>query len=334
MSFSFMNPSAFFVLLAVPVFFVFRKTGFLQRVSFPITFADWNGYVFSWNDKLLKFASALSTALTAAAFLLVVLSFADPVVHTQERVYTTRGSDIVFVVDTSPSMAARDIGGSLRIDAAKQAADLLAQNNSGAQYGLVAMGNEAAVLVPPTSDLDIFRSRLMDLKLGELGEGTAIGTGLSAAIFHLAASKAPSKCVILITDGENNAGEIHPETAARLAAENGVTIYAVGIGTRGSVPLDYKDPHTGKEYTGYFDSSFDSGPLEKIALGSGGRYYGVENLQAFSLALAAINKRQTVAQNYYLRNVNTQYYDEFLLAAILTFMFSWIIRRFLLKEFV
>ena len=334
MSFSFMNPSAFFLLLIVPVFFDFRKIAFLRRVSFPITFADWKGYVFSWNDKFLKFASGLSTALTAAAFLLVIISFADPVVHTQERVYTTRGSDIIFVVDTSPSMAARDIGGMLRIDAAKQAADSLAQSNSGAQYGLVAMGSEAAVLVPPTSDLDIFRSRLASLNLGELGEGTAIGTGLSSAIFHLAASKAPSKCVVLITDGENNAGEIHPDTAARLATENNVTIYAVGIGTRGSVPLDYKDPYTGKEYTGYLDSNFDSRPLEKIALGSGGRYYGVENLPALSLALNAITKRQSVAQNYFLRNVNTQYYDEFIFAAILTFALSWLIRRFLLKEFV
>lgn len=334
MSFSFMNPSAFFLLLVFPIFFVFRKIGFLQRVSFPITFADWNGYVFSWNDKLLKFTSIISTALTTTAFLLVIISLADPVVHTQERVYTTRGSDIIFVVDTSPSMAARDIGGTLRIDAAKQAADSLAQNNSGAQYGLVAMGNEAALLVPPTSDLEIFRSRLAALNLGELGEGTAIGAGLSSAIFHLAASKAPSKCVILITDGENNAGEIHPETAARLATENKITIYAVGIGTRGSVPLDYKDPYTGKEYTGYLDSNFDSRPLEKIALGSGGRYYGVENLPALSLALNAITKRQSVAQNYYLRNVNTQYYDEFILAAIFAFALSWIIRRFLLKEFV
>ena len=334
MSFSFMNPGAFFLLLAIPLFCVFRKTGLLSRVSFPITFADWKGYVFSWNNKFLKFASALSTALVFIAFALGVVAFADPVVHKQEKVYTTRGTDIVFVIDTSPSMAARDIGGMLRIDAAKQAAEALVQNNTGAEYGLVSMGNEAALLVPPTSDLETFKSRLSSLTLGELGEGTAIGSGLSAAIFHLAASKAPSKCIVLITDGENNAGEIHPETAARLAVENEITIYAIGVGTRGSVPLDYKDPFTGKEYTGYLDSAFDSGPLEKIALGTGGRYYGVENLQAFTLALNALAKRQTAAQNYFLRNVNTQYYDEFICAAIMAFALAWLIRRFLLKEFV
>lgn len=334
MSFSFMNPAAFLLLLAIPLFFVFRKTGLLQRISFPITFADWNGYIFSWNDKLLTIASAFSSLLVFVAFLLIVFAFADPVVHKQERVYTTRGTDIVFVIDTSPSMAARDVGGMLRIDAAKQAAEALVQTNSGAEYGLVAMGNEAALLTPPTADYDFFKSRLMELNLGVLGEGTAIGAGLSTAVFHLTTSKAPSKCIILITDGENNAGEIHPETAARLASDNNIIIYAIGIGTRGSVPLDYRDPYTGKEYTGYLDSKFDSAPLEKLALGSGGRYYGVENLSAFSVALAAITKRQTVAQNYYLRNVNTQYYDEFLFAAAIAFGLAWIIRRFLLKEFV
>ncbi len=269
-----------------------------------------------------------------AAFLMIVLAFADPVVSEQERVYTTRGSDIIFVLDTSPSMAARDIGGGLRIDAAKQAAQSVVQKNSGASYGLVAMGDEAAIVVPPTSDLEYFKSRLSSLTLGEMGEGTAIGTGLSSAIYHLSTSKAPRKCIVLITDGENNAGEIHPETAARLAVENKITLYTVGIGTSGSVPLDYKDPYTGREYTGYLDSSFDSGPLEKIALGSGGHYYGVENLQSLSAALAAIERRENVAQNYYLRNVNKQYYDRFLFAAILVFALAWIVRRFLLKEFV
>ena len=329
-----MNPAAFLVLLAVPLFWALRKVGLFQRVSFAINFADWNGYSFSWNNKLLKFATALSTGLATLSYLLIVIAFADPVTHTQERVYTTRGTDIIFVIDTSPSMAAKDIGGMLRIDAAKQAAASLVQNNTGAQYGLVAMGNEAALLVPPTSDFETFKSRLSSLALGEFGEGTAIGSGLSAAIFHLASSKSPSKRIILITDGENNAGEIHPETAARLAVENKISIYAIGVGTQGSVPLDYKDPFTGKEYTGYLDSNFDSRPLEKIALSSGGRYYGVENLQAFSVALGAIVKRQTVAQNYYLRNINTQYYDKFILAAFLAFAFSYFIKRFLIKEFV
>ncbi len=334
MSFSFMNPAAFFLLLLIPLFLVFRKVGLLQQISFPLTFADWGGYVFSWDNKLLNFTSALSTSLVFAAFVMIVFAFADPVISEQERVYTTRGSDIIFVLDTSPSMAARDIGGGTRIDAAKQAAHSLVQKNSGASYGLVAMGNEAAIVVPPTSDLDYFESRLSSLTLGEMGEGTAIGTGLSSAIYHLSTSMAPRKSIVLITDGENNAGEIHPDTAAKLAVENKITLYTVGIGTRGSVPLDYKDPYTGKEYTGYLDSSFDSGPLEKIALSSGGHYYGVENLPALSTALSAITRRESVAQNYYLRNVNKQYYDKFLFAAILIFALSWTIRRFLLKEFV
>ncbi len=329
-----MNPAAFFALLLIPVFYVLKKIGLLSHISFPLTFADWGGYVFSWKDKFLVIASRFSAALIYAAFLLAVIALADPVVHKQERVYTTRGTDILFVLDTSPSMAARDIGGLLRIDAARQTIKTLVSENSGASYGLVAMGNEAAVVVPVTGDINIFEDRLQTVCLGEMGEGTAIGTGLSSAVYHLASSKALRKCIVLITDGENNAGEIHPETAAKLAAENEITLYVVGIGTHGSVPLDYRDPHTGKEYTGYLDSAFDSGPLEKIALGSGGHYYGVENISSLAAALSAIIKRQSVVQSYYLRNVNTEYYDEFLFIALITLTAAWLIRRFILKEFV
>lgn len=334
MSFSFMNPAAFFLPLLIPLYFLLRRLGIFSHISFPLTIADWEGYVFTWSDKFLVYASRLSVFLSYAAFILIVIAFADPVVHKQERVYTTRGTDVLFVLDTSPSMAARDIGTLLRIDAAKQAVKTLVQNNGGASFGLVAMGSEAALVVPVTSDISVFEKRLDSVALGEMGDGTAIGTGLSSAVYHLAASKATRKCIVLITDGENNGGEIHPETAARLAMEKDITLYTLGIGTRGSVPLDYKDPFTGKEYTGYLDSAFDSAPLEKIALASGGRYYGVENLPSLNAALSAIIRRQSVVQSYYLRNVNTQYYDEFILAAVIVFALAWGIRRLLLREFV
>lgn len=334
MSFSFMNPVAFLFLLLLPFFYSLKKIGLFSHLNFPLTFADWKGFVFSWNNKFLRIVSAFSSILILLAFLLVVVALAEPALHRQERVYTTRGTDILFVLDTSPSMAARDINGMLRIDAAKNAIDTLVQNNEGASYGLLAMGSEAALLVPTTMDTEYFKSRLVGVRLGEMGDGTAIGTGLGSAVYHLSESKAARKCIVLLTDGENNAGEIHPETAQRIAQENGITLYTVGIGTRGSVPLDYKDPYSGKEYSGFLDSSFDSGPLEKIALESGGRYYGVESIGALSSALSAITKRQSVVQSYYLRNVDTLYYDTFLLMAIIAFAAAWFIRRFLLKEFM
>ncbi len=334
MSFSFMNPPAFLILLALPFFYALKKIGLFSHISFPLAFADWNGFEFSWGNKFFRLISVFSSTLIFFAFVLCIVALAEPTVHRDERVYTTRGADILFVLDTSPSMAARDINGMRRIEAAKNAIEMLARNNSGASYGLVSMGSEAALVVPSTVDLEYFKSRVDAVALGEMGDGTAIGMGISLAVFHLSESTATRKCIVLLTDGENNAGEIHPETAARLVAKNGITLYALGIGTRGSVPLEYQDPKSGKSYSGYLDSSFDSAPLEKLAADLGGRYYGVESVAALSSALSSIAKRQEVVQSYYIRSNDIFYYDKFLLAAIICFAAAWIVRRFLLKEFV
>ena len=332
MSFSFMNPAAFLILLVLPFFYALKKMSLFSHISFPLAFSDWNGFEFAWNNKFFRFVSASSSLLIFLAFVLCVAALAEPAFHSEERVYTTRGADILFVLDTSPSMAARDINGMKRIDAAKEAIEILAKDNSGASYGLVSMGSEAALVVPSTVDYEYFGNRVSSISLGEMGDGTAIGTGISLAVFHLSKSAAPRKCIVLLTDGENNAGEIHPETAARLAAKNGITLYAVGIGTRGSVPLEYRDPRSGKSYSGYFDSSFDSVPLEKLATDLGGRYYGVESVAALSSALSSIARRQEVVQSYYIRNIDTFCYDKFLFVAILFFALAWFVRRFLLKE--
>ena len=287
MIFDFMNPVAFLLLLILPIFYVLKKIGLFTHVSFPLTFSDWKGYVFSYNDKFLLFFSGLSSFLIGISFMLIVIAFAEPVIHHQERIYTSRGTDVIFVLDTSPSMAARDINGMTRLDAARSAIRSLLENNTGGSFGLVSMGTEAAVLVPSTTDQSLFLTRLDSVVIGSMGDGTAIGTGIASAVYHLKSSKAVKKCIVLLTDGESNAGEIHPETAASMANEHGIILYTVGIGTHGSVPLEYTDPVTGKIYSGYLDSSFDSAPLEKIAHASGGRYYGIESIVALSSALSS-----------------------------------------------
>ena len=211
---SFQNPSAFLLILLIPVYFVLRKTRVFAQPSIPLTFSDWNGKAFSWNSKLYSLLSSAAVIFTVFGFCAAVTALAEPVLYRHERVYTSRGADIMFVLDISPSMAARDAGSLSRIDAAKQAIAALAKENTGNAYGLTVMANEAALAVPPTTDTPFFLQRLAEISLGSKGDGTAIGTGLASAVFHLAASGAPKKYIILVTDGENNAGEIHPETAA------------------------------------------------------------------------------------------------------------------------
>ena len=331
---SFENPAAFFLLILIPALFILRHLKIFNRITFPAVLSDWDGRHFEWKDKPHKFFSVLASILFTAGFLISVGALAAPVLSNQEKVYTSLGTDIVFVLDTSPSMSAKDMEGGQRIDAAKNAIYLLTSRNDGSRYGLVGLGSNAAVLVPPTSDLTFFSERLSQISAGSFGNGSAIGDGLSTAVCHLVSSSAQKKCIVLLTDGENNAGEIHPETAAQLASDNNITIYVVGIGSKGKVPIEYTDPVTQRLYSGYLDSNFNPASLKKIADIAGGRYFEAVTLNELSEILTSVSKQEAVSQTFTYRTVNRLFYQKFISIAIILFVLAWFIRRIILKEMV
>ena len=328
----FQNPAAFFLLLLIPLLFLLRALKVFKQISFYAVLADWNGKAFAWNGKIRKILSVLSKIIMFAGFVIAITALADPVITRQEKVYTSLGSDIVFAVDTSPSMAANDIGGSSRLEAAKNTIKSLALAHDGCRFGIVAFADQASVFVPPTADINFFTNRIENLQVGMLGNGSAIGDGLSTAVCHLVPSAAEKKSIILLTDGENNAGQIHPETAARLAADNAITIYVIGIGTKGTVPIEYTDPLTGKLYSGYLDSNFNSASLRKISSLANGRYFEAASLQEFMHTFEVIAKSESVSQNYTFRTVTQSLYKNVLLYAILLFAAGWFLKRIILKE--
>ncbi|WP_407428138.1 VWA domain-containing protein [Treponema sp.] len=332
----FENPGAFFLILVIPFFYVLKHLGLFAKLSFPLTISDWNGKSFVYKDLFLNIANIISELLSIAAFIFAVIALANPIIRSQEKIYTSRGTDILFVLDTSPSMACRDIslinGNITRLEAAKMGIKTLISSEKGASYALVAMASEAACIVPPTNDIDFFEKQLESITIGNFGEGTAIGLGLTTAIYHLAASKAPKKCIVLITDGENNAGSIHPETAAMLANENDISLYALGIGTKGSVPVEYIDPKTGKIHSGFYESDFNTAPLEEIASIASGKYFGIESLSALSSSLTEISHREDSFQTFHYRSSDKNYYSVFLMISVIIFVSLWIVRRLFLSE--
>lgn len=328
----FENPLAFFLLLLLPVLYFFRFMKVFRGITFPLTLSDWHGTSFTWQRGSYTFLSIGAHVLCACAYACAVTAYAGPVVRHQQKVYASRGADIMFVVDTSPSMAARDIGDMTRLEAAKQAIRLLADTDGGDCFGLVEMARDAAVSVPPTMDRKVFFDKIDKLFVGGLGDGTAIGTGLGCAVFHLERSAAPHRCIVLITDGENNAGSISPYTAAHLVRDKQIALYVLGIGTRGSVPLEYVDPKTGHVYSGYLKSDYDSQALARIASEADGKFFSVETLNALVHAFDSVAKNETVVQSYRIKNYDTSYYAAFLLAAACLAALAWLVRRVLLQE--
>ena len=331
---SFQNPAAFLLFLLIPLLFLLRKLKVFTKITFPAVLSDWNGRVFKWNGKGRKFLFIISKIFLWVGFVFVVSALADPVHSWQEKVYTSVGTDVLFVVDTSPSMAAKDIDGMIRLDAAKNTMKKLAVEHEGFRFGIVALGTEASVFVPPTNDHGFFNSRIDEIKVGILGNGSAIGDGLSTAVYHLSASKAVKKCIILLTDGENNAGIIHPETAAELAAANDITVYVVGVGSKGSVPIEYVDPVTNKLYSGYLDSNYNSASLKKIASVANGRYFEVKTMEEMASTFLTVTKVENVNMSFTYRTVNELLYDKFLLIGIILVAAAWIIKRLLLNELI
>lgn len=332
--FSFQNPAGLLLILLIPLFYILRKFKILNQTVIYAVLGDWEGKYFEWHGSLRKFFSAIIKLMIGAGFILSVIAFADPVISIQEKVYTSLGNDIIFVVDTSPSMAAKDIDGNTRIDAARNTITTLVQNYEGFRYGIVALGSNASVLVPPTAVSSAFTKKLGEIQVGMMGNGSAIGDGLSTAVCHLASSKAPKKCIILLTDGENNAGEIHPQTAAKLAADNNITLYIVGIGTKGRISIEYTDYNTGKLYSGYLESDFDSNQLKKIAELGQGRYFEVQTVDELARSLSSVVKNEAVSQSFTYKTTSTSYYQKLILIAMILFAVAAFTKRFILQEYI
>lgn len=248
---------------------------------------------------------------------LLLLSAGDPVVKTSETVWLNRGADIIFILDISPSMAALDMDGSNRFITARNLLSDFIQKRPGDNIGLVAVGEDAALLVPPTSDREALNTRLNHLRIGDLGDGTALGMGLTVAAYHLDKSDARHKAAVIITDGENNAGHIHPETAAAILYDMGISFYVIAVGSAGEVPIDYLDPFTRIRRTGIFDSRFDIASLRRLSDIGGGTFIYAPSADAFAAAFAQLDDAELTVQRSRVIYKRQSLFLQFFIPAVL-----------------
>ena len=145
----------------------------------------------------------------------------------------------------------------------------------------MAFAGEALTQVPVTLDYPVVEQAVMDLKIGSLEDGTAIGSGLATAVNRLRRAPDKSKVILLLTDGENNKGLIDPRTAAATAAAFGIKVYTIGVGTIGEAPIP-----TGRGLGGFryemLPVRIDEPLLQEIAAKTGGRYFRAKDSEALS----------------------------------------------------
>jgi len=319
---------AFFIVPFALIIFSRMKDPFVAAIPLgapggtPFKTSHINGIV-----RLLKF-------LELVGLFLLFFSAAGPSMKTAEIVWLNRGADIIFILDVSPSMAAIDMDGKNRYEAGKRLITDFAGRRPTDSIGLVAFGEDAALLLPPTSDRQALELRLEQLKVGEMGDGTALGMGIAVAAYHLDKSSAKRKIAVLITDGESNAGSIHPETAADLLRELGISFWVIAVGSMGEVPIDYVDPHTKIRRAGIFDSRYDSESLRRLSAIGGGTFITAVNADAFAGAFSQLDDAEITVQRSRVVNRMTSVSFQFLLAAVILLAGVKIIRRFLLRAMI
>ncbi len=177
----------------------------------------------------LHLSRALS-GMRAATLLLMVFALMGPqTMHVHAR-QDTEGIDLMLALDLSISMRATDIEPN-RFRAMQEVVDDFLHRRQGDRVGTVVFGREAYTLSPLTLDSDTVRRMVAELQLGVLdGRGTAIGNAVGTALNRLRKSKAKSRVLVLLTDGESNSGNISPEQAAELADQLDVKIFAILMG--------------------------------------------------------------------------------------------------------
>lgn len=226
----------------------------------------------------------LGLRLLALAALIVAL--ARP--QTSETSSTTNadGIDIVITLDLSSSMSALDLSTSkallTRLDAAKKVVSEFIEKRPYDRIALVAFAANTYVVSPLTLNHDWLEKNLDRLELGEIEDGTAIGTALGISVNRLQNHESQSQIVILLTDGANNSGKLSPIAAANLAKTYGIKIYTIATGKQGRVPVAEmsRDGRLLRDKNGNpinrgrtRNSSYDESELREIAEKTGGLFF-------------------------------------------------------------
>ena len=268
--------------------------------------------------------------LRCAAYALLVVALARPQDVDEQRRSSAEGIDIMLSIDVSGSMLARDFKPD-RITAAKEVAGKFIADRYGDRLGLVVFAGEAFTQSPLTTDQSTLQTMLSRIRSGIIEDGTAIGNGLATAINRLRESDAKSKVIILLTDGVNNRGEIAPLMAADIAADMGIKVYTIGVGTRGKAPYPVVDMFGNMSFQP-MDVEIDENTLEGIAERTGGRYFRAtdnDKLQSIYDEINQLEKSKVEVTDY------TVYHERFLallLAALGVLLLEFIFTNIILKR--
>jgi Ca-activated chloride channel homolog len=237
-------------------------------------------------------AGQFLAALRYLALALLIFALSQPRLTKTETTVKASGVDIVVAIDMSGSMESEDfvVRGERvnRLNMAKIVLEKFIEQRPNDRIGLVCFGGRAYIGAPLTLDHDFLQQNIERLRLHTIEDNTAIGSGLATSVNRLRDLKSKSKIVILMTDGQNNAGKIAPLTAAEAAKALGVKVYTIGVGTQGVAPMPVMV--FGRKIYQNVPVDIDEATLQEIARMTGGKYYRADDARKFQAIYAEIDK--------------------------------------------
>ena len=283
---SFAHPQFFYLLLLLPLllFWQIRIQKRNQSTFILSSLGSLSNLPVSPKTKLL----ILLPLFRILSFILLVIALARPQSSNVNESINSEGLDIVMSIDISGSMLAEDFRPN-RIEAAKKVAMEFIEDRPTDRMGLVIFSGESFTQCPLTTDQNVLKEQLSNIRSGLLEDGTAIGMGLATAVERLRDSKSKTKIIILLTDGVNNAGLIDPITALEIAKAYKIRVYTLGVGSMGTAPYPMKDQF-GNTTMQQMPVQIDEPLMRKISTETGGKYFRATDNHSLSKIYKEIDR--------------------------------------------
>lgn len=305
--------------------FWWRQRNRRQPVLTYSDISDLKGISGNWR----RYGNWIVLLLEILGVAMVTVALARPQLQNVRVQRSAEGIDIMLVLDMSTSMKAEDLKPSRFLAAKKVAEDFIDKRISD-RIGLVVFARKSFTVVPPTLDYDLLKKQLENVRMGIIEDGTAIGMGIATAVNRLKDMKGKSKVIIMLTDGENNAGEIDPVTAADLAKAFGIKIYTIGVGTHGMAPYPVDDPIFGKRYQN-IKVDVDETMLKKVAGMTGGEYFRATSTDSLEQIYNRINKMEKTKVDEQIFTDYKDLYPDYLLPGILALAFAFVSDKWIFR---
>lgn len=304
---TFANPWLLLLLLGIPLIAYLRgKRGPAAALTFSST-----STLRAIGKQSAARAGKILRTLLLASLAIFVIALARPQLGKSLTQVEASGIDIILVLDVSGSMLTRDfsIGGeeATRLDAIREVTRKFIEGRPNDRIGIIAFGGRPYVVSPMTLDHDWLLQNLDRVRVGLVEDGTAIGSAMASAANRLNEKKAKSRAIVLLTDGENNAGKVPPNTAAEAIKALNIHLYAIGAGTNGIAPVPVftaKGPVTDLAGNIMYQRGrveFNEAGLKEVARIAEGKFYRATDTKSLEQIYQDIDKmeRTTVSVKKY-----------------------------------